>query len=140
VKGENKMAQLFFAPQVPYAGLWDGSWNFSRSICAGNYEFGGKVTGDFVPAHITLRRNGKEVTVFGYQAVTEVTILGWCTSIVGQSVSRGVYSTIVPPGDVWVGGRSLRKLWIGAEEYEYDVVNVCRIDQNRKGKTKCGQK
>jgi len=117
------MAQLHFAPEVPYAGLWDGSWSFSRTICAGNYQFGGKVTGSFIPVRITLRRNGKKVTVSGYQAITSVTIAGWSTS-------KNPPPVTVPPGDVWIGGCEYSRMyWVNPSEY--DVIDVIPVNSEK---------
>ena len=113
--------KLHYAPQVPYADMWDGSYNFSRTICAGNFEFGGNVVGQFIPVRITMhrKRDGKEVTMPGYQAVTKVTIVGWSTS--GK-----LPPVVVPPGEVWVGYRYKDALW--NDPSEYDVLRVSQVD------------
>ena len=121
--------KLHCAPRVPYADMWDGSYNFSRSICSGNYMFGGKVTGQFIPVCITMlrRRDGKEVTMSGYQAATKVTIIGWSTS-------QDPPPVVVPPGDVWVGYRYLDGLW--GNPGEYDVLRVSPVDSTEETEAK----
>ena len=79
-------------PTPPYAGAWDGGASFSRSICCGNFWFGGDVQGERRPVWI-YTGEGNDLWA-AYEAVEPVTITAeW----------RGGHSrsVVVPAGAYW---------------------------------------
>jgi len=87
----------FAFPCPPYADIWDGAHSFSRSICTGNFQFGGTVTGKFRAVWI-YGRPETIVPQYGYQAVEEVCISGYASSW------KEARSAVIPPGGCWIRG------------------------------------
>ncbi len=85
------LGQTLPYPTPPYAGLWDGAEGFYRSICAGNFWFGGAVEGERRPVWIWTGEGGDLWAAF--QAISPVSITAhW---------RGGQESVIIPAGDFW---------------------------------------